>query len=153
MWWARPELEPWTDFADYWLDVDDVIADGTEPNSQGDPFIDAAVNLRVRGVNQGAWDDVAGMFDELVARGSLVEAAFLDAPPNGRAVVTALTYEGIVPILHVWDHGAGMKFWVYNTPPGDDDLGRTRAAYTEVRAAEADWQSRLFQLLVERLEE
>ncbi|TNF32497.1 MAG: hypothetical protein EP329_09855 [Deltaproteobacteria bacterium] len=151
MWRARPELEPWTGFADCWLELA-VDAHGAEPGTLAPPFLDAVFDLQVRSANHGTWHDVAEMLAMLVVDGLLVEPAFLEAPPNGRAVVTARTSEGIVPVLHVWDHPVGMKFWVYATPPGED-LGRGRAVYTEVRAADPSWWSQLLRLLSTTLTE
>jgi len=91
------------------------------------------------------------VIEVLASAGIVPEPGFYAGHPNGHAVITARTAEGVVPVIHFWDHSQGLKFWIYHSPPGDA-LGRTRSNYTEIRTDSANWLERLGQLLAGRFQ-
>jgi len=145
-WKIHPELRPWLEGAAGWLGPPADPLDGPRDflrASRERPCRDASNNEKL--------NQVFSVIEVLASAGIVPEPGFYAGHPNGHAVITARTAEGVVPVIHVWDHSQGLKFWIYHSPPGDA-LGRTRSNYTEIRTDSANWLERLGQLLAGRFQ-
>ena len=145
-WKVHPELRPWLEGAAGWLGAP------AGPTDELQNFAHAFGERPCRYVSNGEKLNLAfGVVAALAAAGVVREPGYLEEYHKGHSVMTARTAEGVVPVVHVWDHQGGLKLWIYHSPPGDA-LGRTASNYTEIRTDTSNWLNRFAQLLVGRFQ-